>query len=145
MSPTRAARFAPLLALLALLLPPARADNWPAWRGPTGQGFSAETGLPVKWSATENVRWKVPLPDAGNSTPVVWGDRIFLSQATEDGTKRSLWCLSRKDGAKLWERTVEYTEKEPKHETNTYSAGSPATDAPPRPSGTASTPQPTPQ
>jgi outer membrane protein assembly factor BamB len=70
----------------------------------------------------------VPLPDPGNSTPVVWGDKVFLTQATADGKKRSLWCLSRKDGAKLWERTVEYGGKEPKHVTNTYCAASPATD-----------------
>src|SRR5438552_3845703 len=115
-------------ALLMLLIPLVRADNWPMWRGPTGQGFCTETNLPVKWSATQNVKWKVPLPDDGNSTPIVWGDKIFLTQATEKGTKRSLWCLSRKDGAKLWEKTVEYDEKEPKHDTNTYCAASPATD-----------------
>jgi outer membrane protein assembly factor BamB len=106
----------------------ARADNWPAWRGPTGQGQSVEKNLPVRWSATENVKWKVPLPDPGNSTPIVWGDKVFLTQATADGKRRSLWCLSRKDGAKLWERTVEYPEVEEKHATNTYCAESPVTD-----------------
>ena len=111
-----------------LALPAARADNWPAWRGPTGQGQCAEKNLPVKWSATQNVKWKVPLPDAGNSTPVVWGDKVFLTQATDGGKKRSLWCLSRADGSKLWEKTIEYHHKEPKHDTNTYCAASPVTD-----------------
>ncbi|HJZ54119.1 MAG TPA: PQQ-binding-like beta-propeller repeat protein [Gemmataceae bacterium] len=106
----------------------ARADNWPGWRGPTGQGFSTEKNLPVKWSATENVKWKIPLPDTGNSTPIVWGEKVFLTQATEKGKKRSLICFARKDGSKLWEKTVEYDEAEPKHDTNTYCAASPATD-----------------
>lgn len=114
--------------LLLMLASTVRAENWPAWRGPTGQGHSTETNLPTKWSATENVKWKVPLPDAGNSTPIVWGDKIFLTQATENGKKRSLWCLARKDGSKLWEKTVEYGGSEPKHQTNTYCAASPVTD-----------------
>src|SRR5438552_14708400 len=61
----------------------ASADNWPSWRGPTGLGVSEEKGLPVKWSTTENVRWKVALPAAGNSTPIIWGDRVFLTQASD--------------------------------------------------------------
>jgi outer membrane protein assembly factor BamB len=121
-------RLAALAALLLLVVSVARAENWPAWRGPTGQGYSNDKTLPTKWSATENVKWKIPLPDDGNSTPVVWGDKIFLTQATEKGRKRSLWCLSRKDGSKLWEKTVEYGGDEPKHQTNTYCAASPVTD-----------------
>src|SRR6266704_2002677 len=67
----------PNFPVLVLLLcgANAHADNWPSWRGPTGQGVSAEKDLPVKWSLTENVRWKVPLSSPGNSTPIVWGDR----------------------------------------------------------------------
>jgi outer membrane protein assembly factor BamB len=124
-----AARAVALCSLLAALLTSAaRADNWPAWRGSTGQGVTAETNLPTKWSATENVKWKIALPDSGNSTPIVWGDKIFLTQATEKGKKRSLWCLDRKDGSKLWEKTVEFDGKEKIHGTNTYCAASPVTD-----------------
>src|SRR4051812_30280895 len=65
----------------------ALADNWPAWRGPTGQGLSEDKNLPVTWSPTDNVRWKVPLPASGNSTPVIWGDRVLITQSTE----RTLW------------------------------------------------------
>src|SRR5262245_58926074 len=66
-----------IAAVAALtLVAPGAAENWPAWRGPDGQGHSAETGLPATWDATRNVRWKVPLPNAGNSTPIVWGDRV---------------------------------------------------------------------
>ena len=122
-------RIAASVALLAAItLAPARADNWPMWRGPTGQGFSAEKNLPTKWSATENVRWKIDLPDAGNSTPIVWGDKVFLTQATDKGKKRALYCLDRKDGSKVWEKTVTFDGKETIHATNTYCAGSPATD-----------------
>ena len=59
------------------------ADDWPGWRGATGQGQCAEKDLPLTWSPTENVRWKVALPDAGSSTPAVWGDRVFVTQASE--------------------------------------------------------------
>jgi outer membrane protein assembly factor BamB len=104
------------------------AENWPAWRGPEGTGYCREKNLPVTWSATENVRWKVPLPGPGNSTPVIWGDRIFLTQATEKGKKRSLLCLDRKDGRTLWQQTIEYTEREPTHGTNPYCSASPVTD-----------------
>jgi len=116
------------MAFALILANPARADNWPAWRGATGQGLCTEKNLPTKWSATENVKWKIDLPDAGNSTPIVWGDKIFLTQSTEKGKKRSLYCLSRKDGSKIWEKTVEFEGKEQKHATNTYCAASPVTD-----------------
>jgi outer membrane protein assembly factor BamB len=114
--------------VLALITAPARADNWPAWRGPTGDGQCAERDLPLKWSANENVRWKVKLPGPGNSTPVVWGERVFVTQATDKGKKRGLLCLSRKDGKKLWEKFVEYDAAEPTHDTNPYCSASPATD-----------------
>ena len=93
---------ATLAVVLIFLALPASAADWPAWRGPEGMGHSAERGLPLTWSPTENVRWKTPLPAAGNSTPIISRDRIFLTQATENGKKRSLWCLDRVDGKVLW-------------------------------------------
>ena len=105
-----------------------RADDWPAWRGPDGSGVCHEKDLPLKWSATENVVWKVALPDQGNSTPIIWKDRIFLTQATEKGKKRSTICFNKKDGSKRWEKTVEYADREPTHATNPYCSASPATD-----------------
>jgi len=118
------------IGLIALLVHPGLllADNWPAWRGPTGNGYCAEKDLPTRWSATEKVIWKIPLPDEGNSTPVIWNDRIFITQATEKGKKRSTICFSKKDGSKLWEKTVEYSGKEPTHDTNPYCSASPVTD-----------------
>lgn len=106
----------------------ALADNWPAWRGPTGQGFCEEKGILVTWSDKENVKWKIPLEHQGNSTPVIWGDKIFLTQANTDGQQRSLLCLNRADGKLLWQRNVEYAEKERNWNPNWYANASPATD-----------------
>jgi len=61
----------------------ARGGNWPQWRGPEGQGVSAETGLPSEWSATKNVKWKTPIAGRGHSSPIVWGKRIFLTTALD--------------------------------------------------------------
>ena len=72
------------------------ADNWPHWRGPTHDGVSKETGLPIKWSATEGVAWKLPLPAYSGSTPIIWGDTIFLNMATANGTgDLELWAVDR--------------------------------------------------
>ena len=62
------------------------ARYWPRWRGPSGQGFASGTSYPDKWSATENVLWKVRVPGEGNSSPIVWGDRIFLTDRARRGT-----------------------------------------------------------
>lgn len=102
--------------------------NWPSWRGPNGDGVTEETGLPTTWSATSaNVKWKVHLPDRGNSTPVVWGDKVFLTQAASGG-RRELMCLDRKTGKVLWQQGVSYTDPETTHATNPYCSASPAAD-----------------
>lgn len=106
----------------------ASAANWPAWRGPMGDGTCSETGLPEKWSATDNVAWKVRLPERGNSTPVVWGDKVFVTQAVEKEGRRLLLCFDRKDGKLLWQSGATYKEPETTHATNPYCSGSPATD-----------------
>src|SRR5262249_45202432 len=115
-----------LTLLLAASL--TRADNWPAWRGPHDNGISNERGLPVTWSATKSVRWKVPLPEPGNSTPIVWGDRIFLTQSLDKGKRRALVCYARSDGKKLWQHEVPCTVKETSHGDNPPCSGSPVTD-----------------
>jgi outer membrane protein assembly factor BamB len=79
-----------------------RAENWPQWRGPTLNGLSAESNLPVRWSATENIAWKLALPSWSGSTPIVWGDRIFLNVA-EKGSL-FLWCVDRTKGSVLWKQ-----------------------------------------
>ena len=115
------------LILLVACCPFAQSADWPQWRGPTGQGFCEEEML-LTWSDTENVKWKVPLEQPGNSTPVIWGDRIFLTQATKDGEIRSLLCLARADGKVLWQRDVPYGEMEKNWNPNWYANASPVTD-----------------
>ncbi len=103
------------------------AGNWPAWRGPQGTGISDGKNVPVRWSATEHVKWKAPL-EPGNSTPIVWEDRVFVTSASPDGRRRSLICFNRNDGSKRWHRDVAYDRKELTHNTNPYSSASPVTD-----------------
>jgi len=102
------------------------AENWPQWRGPTGDGVSRETGLPMTWDDQTNVRWKTPLPGPGNSTPVVWEDKIFLAQAT--GDERLLMCFARSNGKLLWKRGIKHGDEEVTHKTNPKASSSPATD-----------------
>lgn len=102
------------------------AANWPAWRGPDGTGISNEKNLPLTWNATENVKWKVALPERGNSTPIVWGDRIFLTQNI--GQQRALICFARNDGRQLWKAGPTYAAQERTHESNPYCSASPVTD-----------------
>lgn len=117
-----------LIVLVLLTALPAAAADWPAWRGPTGQGLCDEKGLPLTWSATENVKWKAPLADPGNSTPIVWGEKIFLTQANKGGTVRSLLCFARADGKLLWRKDVAYELIERAYNPNWYANASPATD-----------------
>lgn len=116
------------LVLACVCLNSSFAGNWPEWRGPSGDGVCTETDLPMKWSATENVLWKTPLPGPGNSTPVVWGDRVFLTQSVESSNERLLMCFSRTNGELLWQRGVEHAQSEVTHKTNPKSASSPVTD-----------------
>jgi outer membrane protein assembly factor BamB len=119
----------PLAALAAALVTGARAENWPGFRGPRGDGSSTEKGLPLKWSATESVAWKVPVPGRGHSSPVVWEDRIFLVSALEDREERILLCLDRRNGKPLWQRTVLRAPLEPIHNLNSYASSTPLVDA----------------
>jgi outer membrane protein assembly factor BamB len=104
------------------------AENWPNWRGPQNLGISGESNLPLTWSPTENIAWKLKLPERGNSTPIVWGDRIFLTQPLEKEGRRTLVCVDAADGALLWQVGAEYADKEPTHPTNPYCSASPVTD-----------------
>ncbi len=118
-----------LLCLAVLLLPAAaRAEEWPGWRGPRGDGTSTETGVPTRWSATQNIRWKVPVPGKGHSSPVVWGDRLFLTTCLEDKGERVLLCLDRRSGQTLWQRVVLTAPLERKHQLNSYASSTPVTD-----------------
>lgn len=118
-------RFAALLYLLCFS---ASAANWPAWRGPLGTGVCLETNLPLRWSTNENVRWRAPLPERGNSTPLIWGDRVFVTQAIDSEKRRLLMCFDKNSGKTRWKSGVTYEEKEPTHPTNPYCSASPVTD-----------------
>ncbi len=84
------------LWLAALSIP--AADNWPQFRGPNGDGHSDATGLPVSWSETENVKWKTPIHDKGWSSPVIWGDQIWLTTATDEGRQLFVLTLDKNTG-----------------------------------------------
>lgn len=130
-------------------------ENWPQWRGPQGNGVSQATGLPTTWSAVDNIVWKAPLPSWSGSTPVIWGERIFLTspsavdtaavkeaeqQKPEEsqgrrkrhqgrhpgGEELLLLCLAKKDGAVLWSRPLDQGNKTHLKHNNT--SPSPVTD-----------------
>jgi outer membrane protein assembly factor BamB len=111
-------------ALLLLLC----AQDWPRFRGPTGQGHSEETGLPLSWDATTNVAWKTALPGEGWSSPVVWGDRVFLTAATDAGKSCHVLCLNAADGRVLWDTTVFDQPTERKEGKNSWATPTPCTD-----------------
>src|SRR4051812_40704473 len=77
-------------------------DDWPAWRGADGQGISHEKGFPEKWSKTENIVWRTELPGPGNSTPIVSGGKVFITQAVDADNWRGTVCFDRTDGHQVW-------------------------------------------
>ncbi len=98
------ARLVFVAVLVALADVPLGAENWPQWRGPSLNGTSAETNLPVRWSTTENITWKLALPERSGSTPIVWGDHVFLSVG--EGSDLSFWALDRARGTVRWKRPL---------------------------------------
>jgi outer membrane protein assembly factor BamB len=104
------------------------AGNWPSWRGPNQNNISPETNFPTRWSRTENVKWRAELPEAGNSSPIVWGDTVFVTQAVDDGKRRTLMAFDRKTGKQRWQQGVAYDEVDPRHKTNPHCSASPVTD-----------------
>lgn len=120
--------FWPFLGLLYCVLTSfAKQDNWPQWRGPNMNGATEDQGAAVSWSTNSNVLWRVALPGPGNSSPIVWKDRVFITQAI--GKQRALMCFNRKSGAVLWTVGPTYDQPEPTmSESNPYCAASPVTD-----------------
>lgn len=98
-----------LAAFAGLLGPrPAVAENWPGWRGPRGDGTSEETGLPVSWSATENVIWKKPLGTFSTSSPIVWGGKVFITAQVGRGPRQRIPVVGYRVSAGVVERTPEH-------------------------------------
>ncbi len=87
------------------LAPPAAAGNWPQWRGPSGDGVSEETGLPVVWSENLGVVWRCPLPQWGNSTPAIWDDAVFVTSHV-DNRELILMRIDKATGKPVWKQTV---------------------------------------
>jgi outer membrane protein assembly factor BamB len=106
----------------------ARTENWPAWRGPRGDGSSLEQHVPVHWGEGSNLVWKAKLPGSGHASPVVWADRIFTVSANEKTQERLLLCFETDQGKLLWQRTVLSSPLEKTHRLNSYASSTPATD-----------------
>ena len=102
-------------------------SNWPRWRGPQQDGHSEDKNLPVKWS-DENVLWKTPLPGIGQSSPIIWGDRIFLTSALEGGKERLVFCVHRKSGKIEWQQSAWKGEPEGSHGMNGWASATCVTD-----------------
>ena len=109
------------IILILFTLSSIRAENWPQWRGPAGNGTSSEKNLPIKWGATQNITWKGPMAAWSGSTPIVWNDHIFLNSAAggermsgfhrgknppQQSEELSLWCLDRRTGRICWKRSL---------------------------------------
>lgn len=122
--------FSFLAILIVLAASHIRAEDWPCWRGPRGDGTSDETNIPTHWDGGkgENIAWKVEVPGTGHASPVVSGDRIFVASCQEDAGDRLLVCVDRLSGEMLWQQSVMKSPLEKKHQLNSYASSTPATD-----------------
>lgn len=122
------------VAVLQSVLPEAnhsaRAEDWPCWRGPRGDGSSLRAHLPTRWDGPSGaaIRWRTPLEGAGYASPIVWRDRIYTVSCLEDREERVLVCLDRRDGRTLWQQVVLRSPLEGKHPKNSFASSTPATD-----------------
>lgn len=127
------------LAVSAILIPVTPpicclADDWPRFRGPSGQGHGVGAAAPTTWSDTDNLRWKTPLPGAGSSSPVVWGDRVFVTCYTNAGSApgRQVVCVDRSSGGVLWTRSVAAAQRDDPYQgfltEHGYASNTPVTD-----------------
>ena len=90
-----------------LLLSVTDAENWPGWRGPQRTGVTSDTGVPISWSPTENVLWKVPMPGTGISNAVVWDDRVFVTASEgRDQGELHVICCDRDSGRERWHQRL---------------------------------------
>jgi len=130
-----------LLLTTIALATPATAQNWPQFRGPDGFGVAA-TPVPTEFGPNQNLAWKTRLPGGGGSSPVIWGDRVFLTSYTGyavpgeasgslDQLERHVLCLDRTSGEILWDKTVpsRLPEEENIRESHGYASNTPAVDA----------------
>ncbi len=118
--------FAVGCVLVGSLVATTQAENWPNWRGPKNDGISHETHVPVKWSETENIAWKLPMPGPAGSTPIVWSDRIFLTSVDADG--QLLLLAVGTDGKEQWRQVIATGNKNVRGDEGNFASPSPLTD-----------------
>lgn len=104
------------------------AEDWPGWRGPRGDGISTEQSAPLHWSATENIAWKTPVPGVGRSSPIVSGDRVFVTTGDASDNTRRILSFDRTNGKLLWNVSVHQGPAGKMHRFNTTASSTPATD-----------------
>ncbi|MDX1953252.1 MAG: PQQ-binding-like beta-propeller repeat protein [Verrucomicrobiota bacterium] len=103
-------------------------ENWPRFRGPTGQGISSETAIPSSWSPGEGIKWKTSIPGESWSSPIVWGDSVFLTTTVEMGQHCHVLCIDRKNGEIRWNKKVFEQVPLRKEGKNSYASSTPVTD-----------------
>lgn len=119
-----------LAALLLMPLISARADDWPQFRGPMADGRAVGAALPLRWSETENIRWKTLIHDSGHSSPVVWGDQVWVTTATSDGKRLFAVCCDRATGRIVHDVQVfEVDKPESINSLNTYATPTPVIES----------------
>lgn len=121
----------PIVGCVALVLVCAtagRAENWPGFRGPTGQGLSTEKNLPAEWGTDKNVAWKVPLTGEGHSSPIVWDKHVFLTGARDNGTSCRVMAFDRDSGKVQWDVEVFKQNTPRKQQRNSLATPTPVTD-----------------
>lgn len=104
-----------------------RAENWPQWRGAKHNGVSSEANVPTKWSKSENIAWRLPLPGPGGATPVVWGERIFLTSVDKGSGDLLLLCIGT-DGKEKWRQTMSSGNQDVRGDEGNSASNSPCTD-----------------
>lgn len=116
------------LLLSSAMLSGKEPENWSQFRGPNTQGISTATGLPTQWSKDENIAWKTAIPGEGWSSPIVWGDRVFLTAATDGGKQCRVYAIDLASGKILWDKHVFDQVPLNKHGKNSYATPTPVTD-----------------
>lgn len=105
----------------------ATASNWPRFRGPNGTGVSQDKDVPVAWTDKSGLVWKTPIPGVGNSSPVVWGNQLFMQSADNKGKERLLLCLNTTNGKVQWSKSLPAAFSKT-HARNSLASSTPATD-----------------
>lgn len=116
------------LLALALITTAVRGENWPNWRGPNQDGSSAETGLPVKFSTTEGVKWAADVPGTSASVPVIWGDHLFITAPIPAEKKLVGLCYDKQSGKEKWRTVISEGEDVQWDDKSNLASPSPATD-----------------